>query len=182
MKPNSTEISRRALLGAVCASPLARHPGLDPGSTFSSPASEGRKWIHDRDPLGTVWETVPPDHQVQDDEGAAESFVVTKWDRALARLAAAEAAIAAAAGAPDHVFDPIGARHHAALRRLLRTPAPDLTALARKLDLALDERTVEFDGDAAAMKTLKQDAHRLSTPSHALSHGTHRTGFAASAE
>jgi hypothetical protein len=94
-------------------------------------------------------------------DGSVQSSAVLKWDRALARFAAAEAAIAAAAGAPDHVYDPIGARHHAALARLLRTPAPDLAALARKLDLALDERTVEFDGDAAAMKMLKQDAHRL---------------------
>ena len=77
------------------------------------------------------------------------------------RFEKAEAAIAAAAGAPDFVYDPIGARHHAALRRLLLTPAPSLAALARKLDLALDEQTVEFFGDAAAMKTLKRDAHRM---------------------
>ncbi|HYD37622.1 MAG TPA: hypothetical protein VEA60_08410 [Allosphingosinicella sp.] len=87
-----------------------------------------------------------------------------KWDRALARFEAAEAALAAAAGAPDHVYDPVGARHHAALARLLRTPAPDLPALARKLDLALDERTGEFDGDPAVMRILKRDAHRLAAP------------------
>jgi hypothetical protein len=103
--------------------------------------------------------------RVQGDDGgngnAGQTSAVLKWDRALARFAAAEAAIAAAAGAPDHIFDPIGARRHAALRRLLLTPAPDLAALARKLELALDERTGEFDGDSAAMKMLKQDAHRL---------------------
>jgi hypothetical protein len=87
--------------------------------------------------------------------------MVLKWRRALARFEKAQAAIAAMAGAPDHVYDPVGARHHAALARLLRTPAPDLAALARKLDLALDERTGEFDGDAGAMRMLKQDAMRL---------------------
>jgi hypothetical protein len=103
-----------------------------------------------------------PDQVRHDDEGRpAPSSAVLKWDRALARFAAAEAAIAAAAGAPDHVYDPIGARHHIALARLLRTPAPDLAALARKLDLALEERTVEFIGDEVAMRMLKQDAYRL---------------------
>ena len=106
--------------------------------------------------------------QVQGDVGANEaaalSSAVLKWDRALARFEKAEAAIAASAGAPDHVYDPIGARHHAALARLLRTPAPDLAALARKLDLALDERSGEFFRDKAAMKALKRDARRLTAP------------------
>jgi hypothetical protein len=141
------ELSRRALLGAVCAAPLVRHPGLGPGprNTVDSP-------VRTELSLGPGFRR---------DDMSAQSSAVLKWDRALARFAAAEAAIAAAAGAPDHVYDPIGARHHATLRRLLRTPAPGLAALARKLDLALDERTVEFDGNAAAMKRLKQDAHRL---------------------
>jgi hypothetical protein len=158
MADGQHKLSRRALLGAVCALPvlsevegpaLSRHPELVSGS--SSPP-------HER---VTSWTL----KQVQGDEGgnddADQTSAVLKWDRALARFAAAEAAIAAVAGAPDFVYDPIGARHHAALRRLLRTPAPSLAALARKLDLALDERTVEFDGDASAMKMLKQDARRL---------------------
>jgi hypothetical protein len=55
----------------------------------------------------------------------------------------------------------IGTRHDAALRRLLRTPAPDAGALARKLELALDERSRELFGDEAAMKAIKRDAWRL---------------------
>jgi hypothetical protein len=149
MAAGQHKLSRRALLGAVCAAPvLSRHSGLDPESTYaSSPLPQGR-WMPD---------------QVRHDEGGRphQSSAVLKWDRALAGLEKAEAAIAAAAGAPDDIYDPIGARHHAALQRLLRTPAPSLAALARKLDLALDERTVEFFGDAAAMRTLKQDARRL---------------------
>jgi hypothetical protein len=89
-------------------------------------------------------------------------------------LEAAEAAIAAAAGAPDHAYDPIGARHHAALDRLLRTPAPDLPALARKRDLALEERTVEFTGDEVAMRMLKQDAYRLAASAAELVHAKER--------
>jgi hypothetical protein len=97
--------------------------------------------------------------------GSRQSFGVTEWERAVARLAAAEAALAAAAGAPDAVYDPIGARHHRAVVRLLRTHAPDLAALARKLELALDERAGEFFGGAAEMKAIKRDARRLAASS-----------------
>ena len=73
----------------------------------------------------------------------------------------ADAALAAAGAAPDQVYDLLGARHDAALRRLLRTPAPDVAALAYKLELALDERTEEFFGDQTAMKAVKRDVRRL---------------------
>ena len=150
MAGGQLSLTRRALLGAAFAPvTLCRHPELVSGS---SPPPPGRM---------TSWTLKRVQGDGAGDIAAATSSAVLEWDRALARFAAAEAAIAAAAGAPDHIYDPIGARHHAALRRLLRTPAPDLAALARKLDLALDERTVEFDGDLVAMKTLKEDAMRL---------------------
>lgn len=147
----SLEVSRRTLLGAVCASPLLRHPGLDSGprNTAGSP-------IRAEVSLGSRVELRSSSARRNDGTSA-----VLEWDRALARFEKAQAAIAAVAGAPDHVYDPVGARHHAALARLLRTRAPDLPALARKLDLALDERNGEFDGDPVAMRMLKQDAHRL---------------------
>ena len=155
------KLSRRALLGAACASPLLisahperalspskrgveGHPGLDPGSTFSGTGEGQGRWMPD---------------QVRHDEGRA----VTIWDRALSRLAVAEAALAAAAYTKDeNLYDSLGARHDIALRRLLRTPAPDAAALALKLDLALDERTLEYFGDLAGIKALKRDALRLS--------------------
>jgi hypothetical protein len=84
-----------------------------------------------------------------------------RWTRALACFVAADAALAAAAGASDEVYDPLGSKHEAALQRLLRTPAPDAAALARKLELALDERAGEFFGDEAGMKVIKRDARRI---------------------
>jgi hypothetical protein len=83
------------------------------------------------------------------------------WSRALACFAAAEAALAGAAGASDAVYDRLGSRHEAALQRLLKTPAPDLAGLVRKLELALDERSGEFFGDEAAMRAIKRDARRI---------------------
>jgi hypothetical protein len=60
------------------------------------------------------------------------------------------------------LYDRLGDRHDAARSRLLRSPAPDVAALAVKLDLALDERTLEFFGDRAAMQAIKRDVRRLS--------------------
>ena len=149
MAAGQHKLSRRALLGAVCAAPVLSHPELGSGSSLPA---HGRM---------TGWTL----KQVQGDDGGEEegrrSFRAVGWERALAGFAAAEAALAAAAGEPDEVYDPIGARHEAALRRLLRTPAPDVAALALKLELALDERSGEFFGDEAAMRAIKRDARRV---------------------
>ena len=145
MAAGQHKLSRRALLGAVCAAPLVRHPGLDPGS-MNAAGPQARAAVS----MDSGFR--------RNGEFAADA---SKWMRALAGFAAAEAALAAAAGASDEVYDPIGVRHEAALQRLLRTPAPDVAALARKLELALDERSGEFFGDEAAMSAIKRDARRL---------------------
>jgi len=85
------------------------------------------------------------------------------WDFALAHYRMCEMALDAVAHTEDEaLYDRLGERHHDALQTLLRTPAPDVAALALKLDLALDERTLEYFGDLAGMQALKQDARRLS--------------------
>jgi hypothetical protein len=48
-----------------------------------------------------------------------------------------------------------------ALRRLLRTPAPDLPALSLKIELAIDQAAWESAGGEACMAALKRDARRL---------------------
>jgi len=155
-------LTRRALLGAAFALPLApvlsevegRHPELVSGSS-PPPVRPSSSWML---------------KQVQHDEDSS----VTNWDRALTRFQAADTALAAAAHTLDEaLYDRLGARHDTALRRLLRTPIPDPAAcpelsrraLALKLDLALDDRALEFIGDAAAMKALKRDACRLAAAS-----------------
>ena len=160
------ELSRRALLGAVCALPVlsevegpvpSRHPGLgshqssalmgslDPESTFSLRTSQDRRI---------------PD-QVRDD-GTSESFAVPVWDRALARFRRAEAALKAAEHIEDDAtYDRILGRHNRALRRFLRTPAPDLRAFSAKLDLAIDQDVATLTGGEACLESLKHDARRL---------------------
>jgi hypothetical protein len=162
MADRQHKLSRRALLGAPLvplilsgaercrsalskdASPLVRHPGLgshqsstlmgslDPGSTFSSPAPEGRRWIPD---------------QVRDD-GKGQSFAVTIWDRALASFLEAQAILDAARSEPDQdAYDAL--------------PAPDLPAFAAKLDHITAHLAWELTGSEDCLEILRRDAHRF---------------------
>ncbi len=47
------------------------------------------------------------------------------------------------------------------LKKLLRTPAPDLPALALKIDLTVDHEVAELTGGGACLAALKRDARRL---------------------
>lgn len=49
----------------------------------------------------------------------------------------------------------------AALRRLLKTPAPDPLALAFKIDLVFDEDVPSLRGAALCLAAIRADAHRL---------------------
>ena len=143
---------RRALLGAAVALPFVgggelRH-SREGGNPAVLPDSAARSGIPD---------------QVRDDG---------KWGRALAAYEAAEAELRAferrTAGAPWEeqaaVEREMGERLDAldpALRRLLRTPAPDLRALATKIELVVDLDVASLGGGAAFLAVLKRDARRL---------------------
>jgi hypothetical protein len=136
MAAREHRVSRRVLLGAACALPLTRHPGLDPGPSLFS--SEPVSWIPD---------------QVRDDE---------KWERNLAAFRRAQAVIDAAVSEPDQRrYDALLDTFTTTLRRLLRTPAPELPALALKIELAIDQVAWESTGGEACMAALKRDARRL---------------------
>ena len=49
----------------------------------------------------------------------------------------------------------------AALKRLLRTPAPDLPALALKIELAVDQEVATLAGGERCLEVLKADGWRL---------------------
>lgn len=91
-----------------------------------------------------------------------QSRTVTKWNNALARFRRAEAVLAAAAHEPDEdrYNDLVGGFNNA-LRRLLRTPAPDFAALSTKIHLAVDHEVAELTGGEACLAALKRDASRL---------------------
>lgn len=96
------------------------------------------------------------------------------WRRKLAALRRAEAAMdgfCAGCRAGSLVFadqdaqeDAFGDRldaFYAALRRLLRTPAPDFEALSVKIVLAVDHEVGTLAGGEPCLAALKADARRL---------------------
>ena len=151
-------LSRRALLGAACAAPVAavapanllRHPGLDPGSTFSLVNAQEGRWT--------------PDQVRGDGERGTEALRekrLARWNAALARFRRAEAALAVADGADEDRFGRLASRCDAAMCRLLRTPAPDAAALALKLELTIRHLVWELTGGDVCLAPLVRDARRL---------------------
>jgi hypothetical protein len=156
MAAREHKVSRRVLLGAACALPFARHPGLDPGPTFLSPQAQGRG--------------IPDQVRNDGSEGSGniQSLAVTKYDRAFAAFLIAEAAVNAAAGEPDEDrYDRLLGRLNNTLRRLLRVPTPHLPALAAKLAAANRHVAWELTGAETCVAALARDAARLASLSSA---------------
>ncbi len=100
--------------------------------------------------------------QVRDDE---ESFAVTIWDRALARFHETQAAVDAASGEPDHQrYDAFVDCAGESMGALLALPAPDLPALAAKLDIIVPHLAWELTGCEDCLERLRRDARRLAAP------------------
>ena len=138
------KLSRRAVLGAAVALPVL----MDKGGAGPPPPAFSRSPSPSRG-------------------GPAAS-----WQRALSAYRAAEAEMRAfelrTAGAPWEeqaaIEEAYGDRLDAmydALRRLMRLRAPDLSALATKIVLAVDHEVATLAGGEACMATLKRDAMRL---------------------
>jgi len=139
--------SRRALLGAALALPLV--------GRGNAGAAEARGPLH-QPPAG------PPPRPGED----------LVWRRALGAVERAGAEVRAverrSAGAPhaeqlalETVYGDRLDDLYAAIRRLIRTPSPDLAALATKIVFTVDHDIVELNGGAVCMEALKGDALRL---------------------
>ena len=84
------------------------------------------------------------------------------WDRALARFHTAQAAVDAATGEPDQQrYDALLDSHTDAMCALLALPAPDLAALAAKLDIIVPHFAWELTGSEDCLEILRRDARRL---------------------
>jgi hypothetical protein len=142
------KLSRRALLGAVCASSvLSRHPELVSGSSPDA-AKRVASWTL---------------KQVQGDDGG-QSCAVPNWDQALARFHEAQTILDSARSEPDEdAYDLLLDAQSEALCALLALPAPDLPALAAKLDVIVPQLAWELTGAEDCLEILRQDAHRLAT-------------------
>jgi hypothetical protein len=61
----------------------------------------------------------------------------------------------------DDLYDRALGRHNAALARLLRAPAPDLAAVAGKLELILRHAVFELTFGEACLTALHRDVRRF---------------------
>ena len=85
-----------------------------------------------------------------------------RWRLAVDRFREADARLAAAAHSEDEsLYDRLGARHNAAVKALLRTPAPTLVALALKLDLLISQQAWEMTGGELCLESLRRDVYRF---------------------
>jgi len=143
MAAGQLSLTRRALLAGACAGPtLGRHSGLDPESSFSPLAASEGRWM--------------PDQVRHDEIGRA------KWDAGMTLYRRAAAGLEAVAHTEDDaLYDRALGRFNAALKRLLRVPAPDLGALAMKLDMILDQELWELTGADRCLEALRRDVHRF---------------------
>lgn len=146
--------SRRALLGAVVALPVL--------SLAEAPLLGGARLPIQSPPRSGLLRSAHND----DADRAAE-----RWRRALGVFEAAEAEVHAferrTAGAPweeqDAIEEAYGGRldaMYAALRRLLRLPAPDFQAFLTKVALVTDHEVATLEGGEACMAALKRDIGR----------------------
>jgi hypothetical protein len=95
-----------------------------------------------------------------------------RWQKALARYGRAVAGLNAVAHTEnDDLYDQALGRHSAALARLLRAPAPDLAAVARKLDLMVRHTVFEMPFGVSAFAALQRDVRQFAGPPFSLSSG-----------
>jgi hypothetical protein len=127
------KLSRRALLGAACAAPVLS--SVEGPVLTRTAAAAG----------------APSDYE-------------RLWRRALTRYRRAEAALEAVAHTQDdHLYDLRLGHLNCTLRRLLRTPAPHLAAMAAKLDLLVLHEMWELTGGDRCITALQHDAHRFAS-------------------
>jgi hypothetical protein len=97
-----------------------------------------------------------------------------RWTKALDRLRAVEAEVRAieraTAGKPAEEEEALEAvylarlgDHSEALRRVMKVRAPDLAALALKIELAIDEEIGSLSGGELCLAALRRDVRRLMT-------------------
>jgi hypothetical protein len=91
------------------------------------------------------------------------SLAWEEWIGALRRFHQAEAVLKFAAHEPDEDrYGDLVVAFNSALRKVLRTPAPDLPGLALKIELTIDHEVAELTGGGACLAALRRDARRLS--------------------
>ena len=131
-------LSRRALLGAAVALPLAG----------AASDADGGRWTPDQVRGDGKWLSLVKAYRAAEDE--VRAFERATSERPFEEQEAIEPAYAR-----------LGDAMYAALRRLLRSPAPDIAALATKIELIVEHEVGTLAGGQPCIAALRRDARRL---------------------
>ncbi len=158
-------LTRRAVLGAAFAAPAVLGDCVAPAAAATQrwdrslaalERAKAAEWTFRDGPMAAAeraWEAVrarwPSDHDFAADPTAE---------------AALDAAFAAH-GRWEKRLNDLEAAHQRAIQRLLLVPAPDLPALAAKIELAVDHEAWESEEGERCMASLKADAWSLTRAS-----------------
>lgn len=150
------EVSRRAVLGGAVglsfdtglrqAQPLLRMSGDEAQGPLHQPSPAASAGPPPRS--GEEWEVRLAAYRAAEAE-------VRAFERATVGASFAEAA------AGEEAEGRLGDVMYARLRRLLRTAAPDVAALAVKLDLVVEHEVGTLEGGEACFLAIRRDARRL---------------------
>lgn len=151
-------LTRRALLGAGAGACLGdmyllRVPAWAAGSPAGAGDEAHRGHVRGHVPSRARWARALAAYR------RAEAHL-SAFQVGFARLPPAARAFPACQPFEDR-YDELECARLAALRRLLRLPAPGLPALALKLELTIDDQAWEFTGAETCLAALKADARML---------------------
>jgi hypothetical protein len=163
--------TRRQVLGAAVVLPVL---SAVEGPLVGSVGAEG--------PLHRASHGPPPRPGEDLVAGEWQSFAVTVWDRAVAAYLAAAGEVArieaTTRGATfeeeserEEAYGVAGDAMYDALRGLLRSPAPDLAALACKIELIVEHDVGTLTGGEACIAALLGDVRRLASDVRARTGG-----------
>ena len=144
--------TRRAVLGAAVAVPVAAGAGGGSSSVRPSPPAASRRVPLPQRAGEANWERNLADYR------RAEAELI-RFGRATGERA--EELTYLIAWSVEKRFNDRVVLVCRGLRRLLKTPAPDLEALALKIELIVDQDVASLSGGPSCMAVLKADARRL---------------------
>lgn len=157
--------TRRALLGAAFVAPVLL------GGALPADRANRSRWKHALTGLRQA-EAVIESFRRREYLPAHEVYAAVRSRWPMPYDFAADSEAGATVGAAMVEFQPFEDRinvleiaRDAALKRLLRTPAPDLSALALKIELTVDQEVATLAGGGRCLAVLKADGWRLAMAS-----------------
>jgi hypothetical protein len=153
--------TRRALLGAAVFAPVLAAGGVVPKGSGRESWDRALAALREAEAAAAAYRASDylPAHEIH---VAIRARWPTSYDFAIDPEARAVVRASLARFQPfEDGLNALGINREATLNRLLLTPAPDLPALALKIELVIDEEVATLAGGERCLVVLKADGWRL---------------------